>query len=92
MVEGDGRLSTVSLNIKNERVHEMVREAAARTGKSQTSVVEEALRRYLDELTREQRRSHADEILTEMRKHIRDQGGLGLRPEDLYDPATGLPA
>jgi antitoxin VapB len=40
----------MSLNIKNERVHAMVREAAERTGMSQTSVVEEALRRMLKEL------------------------------------------
>jgi antitoxin VapB len=82
----------MSLNIKNERVHGLVREAAALTGKSQTSVVEEALRRYLDDLAREERRSRADEILAAMRKEIRDQGGLGMRPEDLYDPTTGLPA
>jgi antitoxin VapB len=84
------------MNIKSERVHELAREAAALTGKSQTRVVEEALRRYLDELGdelgREQRRARADETLAEMRKLIRDQGGLGMRPEDLYDPATGLPA
>jgi antitoxin VapB len=81
----------VSLNIKNEHVHDLVREAAALTGKSQTGVVEEALRRYLDELGREVRRSRADEILREMQKLIREQGGLGMRPEDLYDPLTGLP-
>lgn len=81
----------MSLNIKNEHVHDLVREAAALTGKSQTSVVEEALRRYLDELGREVRRSRADEILREMQKLIREQGGLGMRPEDLYDPLTGLP-
>jgi antitoxin VapB len=80
------------MNIKSERVHALAREAAAVTGKSQTSVVEEALRRYLDELTREERRKRAAEILTEMQREIREQGGLTLRPEDLYDPVTGLPA
>jgi antitoxin VapB len=85
-------MTVVSLNIKNERVHELARELAARTGKSQTAVIEEALVRYLDDLAREQRRSRADEILAEMRKEIREQGGLGMRPEDLYDPITGLPA
>jgi antitoxin VapB len=82
----------VSLNIKNEHVHDMVRQAAARTGKSQTSVVEEAVRRYLEELEREQRLERLDETLSEMRRLIREQGGLALRPEDLYDPETGLPA
>ncbi len=40
----------MSLNIKNERVHELVREAARRTGRSQTSVVEAALEAYLRDL------------------------------------------
>ena len=85
-------MSTVSLNIKNERVHDLVREAAKLTGKSQTSVVEEALRSYLDALTRQDRRSRADETLAEMQAIIREHGGLGMRIEDLYDPETGLPA
>ena len=33
----------MSLNIKNERVHALAREAARITGKSQTGVIEEAL-------------------------------------------------
>jgi antitoxin VapB len=41
----------VSLNIKNERTHALVRELAERTGLSQTSAVEEAVVRYLRELT-----------------------------------------
>jgi len=40
----------VSLNIKNETVHGLVRELAARTGVSQTSAVEDAVRRRLAEL------------------------------------------
>jgi antitoxin VapB len=80
----------VGLNIKNEHVHELVREAARRTGKSQTSVVEEALRRYLDELARAAKRTRADDILAEMRAEL---AGVDLRMEieDLYDPHTGLP-
>lgn len=82
----------MSLNIKNEEVHDLVRKAAKITGKSQTSVVEEALRKFLADLEREDRRRRADETLAEMQRLIREQGGLGMRPEDLYDPATGLPA
>ncbi|QAY69846.1 type II toxin-antitoxin system VapB family antitoxin [Xylanimonas protaetiae] len=41
----------MSLNIKNERTHALVRELAERTGLSQTSAVEEAVVRYLRELT-----------------------------------------
>ena len=36
----------MSLNIKNEHVHQLARDAAARTGLSQTGVIEEALRLY----------------------------------------------
>ncbi|MEQ6898003.1 type II toxin-antitoxin system VapB family antitoxin [Microbacterium sp. KR10-403] len=40
----------MSLNIKNERTHALVRELAERTGMSQTSAVEDAVRRRLAEL------------------------------------------
>lgn len=40
----------MSLNIKNERTHALVRELAKRTGLSQTSAVEEAVVRYLRDL------------------------------------------
>lgn len=40
----------MSLNIKNERTHALVRELAELTGTSQTSAVEDAVRRRLDEL------------------------------------------
>lgn len=46
-------MGSMSLNIKNERVHEMVRRLAALTGQSQTSAVEDAVRRRLDEMTAE---------------------------------------
>lgn len=86
----------MSLNIKNERVHDLVREAARRTGKSQTSVVEEALRRYLEELTRD---SH-DEGGRRLAEIFADLDALRAERPDLfefdadalYDPETGLPA
>jgi antitoxin VapB len=40
----------MSLNIKNETTHELVRQLAALTGQSQTSAVEDAVRRRLAEL------------------------------------------
>ncbi|MGO0577543.1 type II toxin-antitoxin system VapB family antitoxin [Ornithinimicrobium panacihumi] len=43
----------MSLNIKNPRTHELVRQLAQQTGQSQTSAVEDAVRRRLDELARE---------------------------------------
>ena len=41
----------MSLNIKNEETHRLVRQLAELTGMSQTSAVEDAVRRRLDELT-----------------------------------------
>jgi antitoxin VapB len=72
-------------------VHDLVREAAARTGQSQTSVVEAALRAYLDSLEREPRRLRADEILADMQRRIAAAGGLPMSTDDLYDE-NGLPA
>lgn len=46
-------MGSMSLNIKNERVHEMVRRLAELTGQSQTSAVEDAVRRRLEEMTSE---------------------------------------
>lgn len=40
----------MSLNIKNETTHELVRQLAALTGQSQTSAVEDAVRRRIAEL------------------------------------------
>lgn len=88
----------MSLNIKNEEVHALVREAAKLTGKSQVSVVEEAMRRYLDAVVAEHGAGgdadwdRALEIVRDMQQRIAAQGGLKMRPEDLYDPDTGLPA
>jgi antitoxin VapB len=82
----------VSLNIKNETVHELVREAARRTGQSQTSVVETALRKYLDDLERDARLARADRIVAEMQRLWRESDEPPFTPEDLYDPETGLPA
>ena len=82
----------MSLNIKNEHVHELAREAARRTGMSQTGVIETALARYLDELTRESRRERADEILADMHRRYAALGkSKRMQVEDLYDEA-GLPA
>ena len=84
----------MSLNIKNERVHDLVREASRRTGMSQTSVVEEALRRYLDEIDQDRdragRRAELDQVVAELQAALR---GVDLHAaiNGLYDPDTGLP-
>ena len=38
-----GRITRMSLNIKNEHVHELAREAARRTGRTQTGAIQLAL-------------------------------------------------
>ncbi|MDQ6525165.1 type II toxin-antitoxin system VapB family antitoxin [Nocardioides sp. LHD-245] len=90
----------MSLNIKNPRVHELAREAARLTGKSQTSVIEEALVKLLADYG-------ADPVEAERRRRIDAVNRIALRwrdlpeiegedrirdVEDLYDPETGLPA
>jgi antitoxin VapB len=84
----------MSLNIKNERVHQLVREAAQRTGLSQTSVVEEALKQYLRSLEDEQaaKRRRVDEILADFDARLTDEDRAQMRAaaDDLYDE-RGLP-
>lgn len=53
-------MGTMSLNIKNERVHEMVRRLAELTGQSQTGAVEDAVRRRLDEVSGEDARRQSE--------------------------------
>ncbi|MGO2747024.1 type II toxin-antitoxin system VapB family antitoxin [Microbacterium sp.] len=52
----------MSLNIKNEKVHEMVRRLAELTGQSQTSAVEDAVRRRLEEVDGEKERRQAEKL------------------------------
>lgn len=86
----------MTLNIKNERVHELARTAAHRTGASQTRVIEEALERYLTELDTAEadvldgRRAAAHEVVDDMRRRLRAAGSPTLSTEELYDE-TGLP-
>lgn len=79
MVEREGRMVDMSLNIKNETTHELVRRLAALTGQSQTSAVEDAVRRRLAEL--EQQSSDAE---LERRRRIR---AVIRRAQQI--PATG---
>ncbi|PZU40166.1 MAG: hypothetical protein DI571_13935 [Arsenicicoccus sp.] len=88
----------VSLNIKNDRVHALAREAARITGRSQTSVIEEALTRLLADygadpstVSEGRKLDLAHQILAE---YAADPGlaGRAIRePDDLYDELTGLP-
>ncbi|GAA5088473.1 type II toxin-antitoxin system VapB family antitoxin [Nocardia iowensis] len=83
----------MGLNIKNENVHALVREAAERTGMSQTSVVEEALKRMLKELDAEQETRLEDlrAIVADIHAIMRESEYPPLTTDDLYDD-EGLPA
>jgi antitoxin VapB len=82
----------MSLNIKNERTHALVRELAILRGVSQTEAVEEAVRARLAAL----RAEHDTEARFQRIMAIARQTGPGLRAstfsvDDLYDEETGLP-
>lgn len=88
----------MGLNIKNERVHELARRAAAVTGKTQTGAIEEALERLLADHGVEaadphirRKRERAREIIAQYQREAATCESPGLRIEDLYDEASGLP-
>jgi len=88
----------MGLNIKNEGTHALVRKLAARTGQSQTSAVEDAVLRRLEELERSDggfetsRRQEVDRLLVELRHGLSDEDRRELRAAEssLYDE-QGLP-
>lgn len=91
----------MSLNIKNERVHDLARRASELTGKTKTAVIEEALTDYVakvdvswrDDI--EARWAVVDEAIAKA-EAVRAARPPGQRKDfteaDLYDPETGLPA
>ena len=85
----------MSLNIKNEHVHELAREAARRTGRSQTSVIELALEQLLESIPDagavSRKRARMDAVLAEIRAELtsEDRQALATAMDDLYD-ADGL--
>ncbi len=92
---------SVALNIKSERVHALARQAAQRTGLSQTSVVEQALLRYLEGLpgAGEQASVRAETKFREARAIAvefadtlsdRDRAAIRQQLDSMYD-ADGLP-
>jgi antitoxin VapB len=87
----------MSLNIKNEETHRLVRQLAELTGQSQTSAVEDAVRRRLAELTREQEVERRYRVLGEIIQRAQEAAATDpdwLRQDwdaELYDEETGLP-
>ena len=86
----------MSLNIKNEQTVELVRELARRTGLSQTSAVEEAVRAKLAELesgrSRDARRAKVSTLLSELDQSVTAPQRQEIRAaaNELYDD-QGLP-
>jgi antitoxin VapB len=88
----------MSLNIKNERVHLLAKEAARVTGKTQTGAIEEALERLLRDYGADpaeaRARAKVDLVLKIAAQFRAESERLGLpsmTTDDLYDPVTGLP-
>lgn len=72
-----------------ERVHQLAREAARRTGQTQTGVIEEALAMLLDELDRTdepvRRAADVKRILEDVDRRLSDSDRARLNTDDLYD-------
>jgi antitoxin VapB len=88
----------MGLNIKNERVHALAREAARLTGKTQTGAIEEALERLLRDVGADPEQSRIDRKVDLVQgiavAYAADPGVADraiTRVEDLYDESTGLP-
>jgi antitoxin VapB len=77
----------MGLNIKNDRVHALAREAARRTGRNQTSAIELALERLLADLERDGGSATRLDLIRSM-QHAAAEADLGT--ESLYDE-EGLP-
>ncbi len=88
----------MSLNIKNERTHELVRRLATLTGMSQTDAVTDAVRRRLEELEAEKvrdwdaRKAEILRLAAEIRRDLSPEQLEALSNHDwLYDDESGLP-
>jgi antitoxin VapB len=88
----------MGLNIKNDHVHELAREAARVTGKSQTGAIEEALVRLLRDYDADPDATRAAAKVDVVRGIVAEYHADPGRPdreieriEDLFDDATGMP-
>lgn len=88
----------MSLNIKNVRVHELAREAARLTGKSQTAVIGDALEELIARLSAgdewEVRRRRLEAVFAEIDRNPptdEDRAAMQKVMDEMYDE-DGLPA
>ena len=75
----------MSLNIKNERTHALVRELATLTGVSQTQAVEDAVQKRLEELKTDRREGMAERLLA-----LGREIAPSLKLDDDEDPTAFL--
>jgi antitoxin VapB len=87
----------MSLNIKNQRVHDLARTAAAATGRTQTGAIEEALELLLAQYGKDaahaaldSRRTKAAAIIKRFNGRPND-GPLAVRTIDELFDESGLP-
>ena len=90
----------MAMNIKNERIHALAREAGRRTGTTQTSAVEAALEVYLSALPEDVAEARAsDERAKKVRALVADfnaglteddRRGIRMTMRTMYDE-SGLP-
>lgn len=83
----------MALNIKNDRVHRLARDAARRSGLSQTRAIEAALEMYLRVLDGQvdDRSARIRSILADFDERLTAADRRAVRELDLYDAETGLP-
>jgi antitoxin VapB len=83
----------MSLNIKNETTHRMVKELARITGESMTVAVGEAVRERLDRLKRNSQEDLAEQLLQigrECAAHLKEPY-KSMDPDELLYDERGLP-
>jgi antitoxin VapB len=83
----------MSLNIKNEKTHHLVRELARATGESMTAAVDKAVRERLERVRRDKKGNLAERLLKigkECAAHLKEPYLSIDHGEMLYDE-KGLP-
>jgi len=84
----------MALNIKNERVCRLAKEAAALTGQTQVRVLEQALERFIEERSKaaeaQERFRRVQEILASYTVTDEERAATKRFMEEMYDE-NGLP-
>ena len=86
-----GKISTMTMNIKNEEAHRLASEIAKETGQTLTQVVIDALRDRAEELDKFRREAEFTRIRLLMAQELKGKLTSCDINDILYDPETGLP-